>query len=82
LDHEVQEFVLGSEDTTRFLQHLTAMLDHLLPLYAGEGRTRLVVAIGCTGGKHRSVTIANALAAHIEQIGYRTMTQHRDIDKK
>jgi UPF0042 nucleotide-binding protein len=82
LDRTVREFVLGSEDTRRFLANLTTMLDHLLPLYAGEGRTRLVVAIGCTGGKHRSVTIANALAAHIEQIGYRTMTQHRDIDKK
>ena len=82
LDSEVRDYVLGSEDTRQFLSHLTAMLDHLLPLYAGEGRTRLVVAIGCTGGKHRSVTIAGQLAAHIEQSGYRALTQHRDIDKK
>ncbi len=82
LDSEVQAFVLGSTDTRQFLSSLTAMLDHLLPLYAAEGRTRLVVAIGCTGGKHRSVTVANELAAYIEQSGYRATTQHRDIDKK
>jgi UPF0042 nucleotide-binding protein len=82
LDRTVREFVLGSEDTRRFLANLTTMLDHLLPLYAGEGRTRLVVAIGCTGGKHRSVTVAGQLAAHIEALGYRATIQHRDIDKK
>lgn len=82
LDNEVRDFVLGSADTRQFLSRLTAMLDHLLPLYAAEGRTRLVVAIGCTGGKHRSVTVANELAAHIEQSGYRAATHHRDIDKK
>ncbi len=82
LDREVQDYVLDSEDMQTFLAHLTAMLDQLLPLYAGEGRTRLVVAIGCTGGKHRSVTVASQLAAHIEQSGYRAMIQHRDIDKK
>lgn len=82
LDSDVRDFVLDSAHTQKFLSHLKTMLDHLLPLYAGEGRTRLVIAIGCTGGKHRSVTIANALAAHIEQSGYRALTQHRDIDKK
>ncbi len=82
LDREVQDFVLGSSETQTFLTRLTAMLDQLLPLYAAQGRPRLVVAIGCTGGKHRSVTIANKLAAHIEQRGFRSTTQHRDIDKK
>lgn len=82
LDNEVRDFVLGSTDTQAFLSHLRAMLDHLLPLYAAEGRTRLVVAIGCTGGKHRSVTVANTLAAYIAQNGYRATTQHRDIEKK
>lgn len=82
LDSEVRDYVLGSADTREFLSRLTAMLDHLLPLYAAKGRTRLMVAIGCTGGKHRSVTVANELAAHIEQSGYRAATQHRDIDKK
>lgn len=82
LDNEVRDYVLGSADTQEFLTRLRAMLDHLLPLYAAEGRTRVVVAIGCTGGKHRSVTVANALAAYIEQSGFRATTQHRDIDKK
>lgn len=82
LDQEVRDYVLGSSDTREFISRLTAMLDHLLPLYAGEGRTHLVVAVGCTGGKHRSVTIAGELAGHIVQRGYRVTTQHRDIDKK
>ena len=82
LDREVQDFVLGAAEMQAFLTHLTAMLDQLLPLYAGEGRTRLVVAVGCTGGKHRSVTVVGELAAHIKQSGYRAMIQHRDIDKK
>lgn len=82
LDQEVRDYVLGSADTREFLSRLKAMLDHLLPLYAGEGRARLVVAIGCTGGKHRSATIAGELANHIMQCGYRAMIQHRDIDKK
>lgn len=82
LDQEVRDYVLGSTDTQEFLSRLTAMLDHLLPLYAGEGRTRLVIAIGCTGGKHRSVTVAGELANHILQRGYRATTQHRDVDKK
>ncbi len=82
LDNEVRDYVLRSTDTRDFLTRLTAMLDHLLPLYAAEGRTHLVIAIGCTGGKHRSVTVATELAAHIEQSGYRATTRHRDIDKK
>ena len=82
LDNEVRDYVLGSADTQEFLSRLRAMLDHLLPLYAAEGRTRVVVAIGCTGGKHLSVTIANTLAEYIEQNGFRPTAQHRDIDKK
>lgn len=82
LDQEVRDYVLSSADTKEFLSRLTAMLDHLLPLYAGEGRTCLVVAVGCTGGKHRSVTIVGELANHVRQLGYHATTQHRDIDKK
>lgn len=82
LDRPVREFVLASEDTREFLRRLYTMLDHLIPLYTKEGKTQLVIAIGCTGGKHRSVTIAEALAAHIRQQGRRVLINHRDIDKK
>lgn len=81
LDKPVQDFVLGAEDTRIFLRHLYAMLDHLIPLYIQEGKTQLVVAVGCTGGKHRSVTIANALAEHIRSAGHRVLINHRDIEK-
>lgn len=82
MDQEVRDYVLGSADMREFLSRATAMIDHLLPLYAGEGRTRLVVAIGCTGGKHRSVTVARELANHVVRRGYRATTLHRDIEKK
>ncbi len=82
LDRPVRDFVLASEDTQEFLTRLYAMMDHLIPLYVKEGKTQLVVAIGCTGGKHRSVTIAEELTSHIRQQGRRAHINHRDIDKK
>ena len=82
MDAQVQDYVLHFDETKQFLKNLTATLDHLIPLYSAEGRTRLVIAVGCTGGKHRSVTIARELAQHISSIGWKTITQHRDIDKK
>lgn len=80
-DHEVRFFVLQTPETTGFLERLYAMIDYLLPLYRNEGKTQLVIAIGCTGGKHRSVTIAEELAAHIKKSGARVLIAHRDIDK-
>ena len=53
----------------------------LLPLYTGEGKTQLVIAIGCTGGKHRSVAITEALAEHIRATQHRVLVSHRDIEK-
>ncbi len=82
LDRPVREFVLASADTQKFLARLYAMLDHLIPLYIKEGKSQLVLAIGCTGGKHRSVTIAEEVAAHIRLTNHRVLVNHRDIDKK
>ena len=56
-------------------------MDYLLPLYTGEGKTQLVIAIGCTGGKHRSVAITEALAEHIRATQHRVLVSHRDIEK-
>ncbi len=81
LDEPVREFVLAAEDTKEFLRRLYGMLDHLLPLYVKEGKSQLVIAIGCTGGKHRSVAITEALATHIRMQNHRVTVNHRDIDK-
>ncbi|MCL2487616.1 MAG: RNase adapter RapZ [Oscillospiraceae bacterium] len=81
LDTPVREYVLSSPEVREFLEKLTGMADFLLPLYRNEGKSQLIIAIGCTGGKHRSVTIAEELAMHLNQEGARVMVKHRDIQK-
>lgn len=77
----VRDFVFSHEETTTFVNKLYDMVDYLLPLYTREGKAQLIIGIGCTGGKHRSVAITEALAAHIRAGGYNTVTIHRDITK-
>ena len=81
LDQPVKDYVLGQPDTAAFLEHLAGLLDLLLPAYAKEGKSYLTFAVGCTGGRHRSVAIAEALAALIEERGLIPSVQHRDIDR-
>ncbi|MBQ8509057.1 MAG: RNase adapter RapZ [Clostridia bacterium] len=81
LEAPVRDFVFSHKETTDFVDKLYDMVDYLLPLYSREGKAELIIAIGCTGGKHRSVAISEALAGHIRQEGYRTVTIHRDITK-
>ena len=57
------------------------MIEFLIPNYILEGKNQLVISIGCTGGKHRSVTLANALAKHMGQLPYGLKVEHRDIEK-
>ena len=57
------------------------MLSFLLPLYGEEGKTMLVIAVGCTGGHHRSVAVAHELAAYISEAGYQVTENHRDISR-
>jgi len=78
-DAAVRDFVLGAEDTAEFLQKATDLLDFLMPRYVLEGKNKLVLSIGCTGGKHRSVTIANYLTDYLTQAGYFVSVKHRDI---
>lgn len=81
-DKEVREFVMGNEKTGEFLWKLTDMIKFLLPNYVIEGKHQLVIAIGCTGGKHRSVTLVNELYKFLEQEEtYGVSIEHRDIDK-
>ena len=81
LDKEVFDYVIDSDDTRGFVSRSLALLDFAVPLYLKEGKSELVVGIGCTGGKHRSVTVARIFEAHFHALGYRIVIQHRDIDK-
>ena len=81
LNQEVRDYVLGCEETGGFLKNALALLDYSVPLYLREGKSELVVAVGCTGGQHRSVTVAGVFDAHFRELGYRCVLQHRDIKK-
>lgn len=81
LDEQVREYVLDSDDTREFLKRTLNLLDFSVPLYLKEGKSELVVGIGCTGGKHRSVTIARNLDEYFIQKGYKCIIQHRDVAK-
>lgn len=81
LDEYVRDFVLGFQQTRSFLEKLQEMLTFLLPLYAEEGKTVLVIAIGCTGGHHRSVAVAHEVADYIMKEGYPVTENHRDISR-
>ena len=81
-DPEVRDYVMGNEKAGEFLDKLTDLLEFLIPNYIIEGKTQLVIGIGCTGGKHRSVTLANALFARLSQAeSYGIRIEHRDIGK-
>lgn len=81
-DAPVRDFVLQSEVTTSFLKKLSDMLEFLIPNYVAEGKNNLVISIGCTGGRHRSVTIANAIYDLLKKNkGYVVNLEHRDADR-
>ncbi|AEM74634.1 RNase adapter RapZ [Caldicellulosiruptor acetigenus] len=80
-DPEVKEYVLRWDVTKEFLQKLFDLILFLIPNYTEEGKGQLVIAIGCTGGKHRSVTVAEELKKTIENQGYKVSIFHRDIEK-
>ena len=81
-DPEIQQFVMNSPEAGEFLDKLEDMVRFLIPNYIKEGKNRLVIAIGCTGGKHRSVTLTNALYERLKKNQkYGLRVEHRDIDK-
>jgi UPF0042 nucleotide-binding protein len=75
---EVQDYVMQSDISNEFLNRLINLLEFLLPNYIQEGKSNLIISIGCTGGKHRSVTIANKLADYFGNENYRVTISHRD----
>lgn len=80
-DAEVQHYVLQWDETKKFMNQLKDMVSFLLPYYVKEGKNQLVISIGCTGGKHRSVTVANELYHFLRSRQNSVMIQHRDIEK-
>jgi len=81
LDEGVREFVMDSEQTKGFVQRLLSLIDYMVPLYISEGKNELVIAIGCTGGKHRSVVLTEFLYNYLVKSGCRASISHRDVTK-
>ena len=79
LDAPVSDYVFGFEQSEKLFSHLKDLIGFSLPLYAEEGKTNLVIAVGCTGGHHRSVAMAHRLAGFCAEQGYQVMEAHRDI---
>ncbi len=81
LDGEVYNYVMDSPVSQEFAQKISAMMDFLIPHYQAEGKSQLVIAVGCTGGKHRSVTFARYLYDHLKSRGNNVVIAHRDLQK-
>lgn len=81
LDPLVRDYVLGQSMTNGFLENFGALLETVMPAYATEGKVYLTIALGCTGGRHRSVAIAERLSATLNELGFPPTVTHRDIDR-
>ncbi len=79
LEAPVREYVMAQDDTRLFIQKLTDLFDFLVPAYEHEGKSYLTVAVGCTGGKHRSVVLAEELSKYFAEKGLEPRTMHRDV---
>jgi UPF0042 nucleotide-binding protein len=80
-NQKIQEYVMGWEESQTFLRKILDMMEFLIPLYEKEGKSNLNVALGCTGGKHRSVVMAARLARHFAGENYLVNVAHRDIHR-
>jgi len=80
-DAKVRRFILSYPQTGQFLKRIEGLLAYLIPHYISEGKSYLTISFGCTGGKHRSVMLAEALQKTLKKLGYSTKVNHRDIDK-
>ncbi|MFM2413290.1 MAG: hypothetical protein RJB05_466 [Armatimonadota bacterium] len=81
LDEDVQHYIDRDERTSVLLQKLSDLVEWTIPHYSNEGKAYLTIAIGCTGGRHRSVYIAERLGAYLRDAGVRTIIDHRDVNK-
>ena len=81
LDQDVVDFVMQHEEAKELLARLKSLLAYSLPLYVKEGKSQLTIAIGCTGGKHRSITFARKIGEFCQELGYCPSIQHRDVNR-
>ena len=81
-DKEVQDYVMSFPKAVTFMDKLNDMMEFMIPLYIEEGKVSLTIAIGCTGAKHRSVTMANKLAEHLQELHYNAKVSNRDIGRE
>lgn len=79
-DKEIQDYVINFPVTKTFMRRFADLIKFLLPHYEKEGKSNIVIAIGCTGGRHRSVTLANKLFETLEQLEYKVNKRHRDLE--
>lgn len=77
----IEKFVMQDPNSSLFLEKLYDLLDWSVPRYVSEGKSYLTIAIGCTGGRHRSVVVSEKLGEHLTRHGYRVLVQHRDVSK-
>ncbi len=80
-DRRIVQFLNASPEVKETLRRFTDLIDYLLPLYKREGKSYVNIGIGCTGGRHRSVMVANALARHLRRAGFEATATHRDVGK-
>ena len=81
LEPEVNDYVMKNEDTCAFIDRLMALLEFTLPLYEREGKSSLTLALGCTGGRHRSVALVEELRKRLGDHKFRINVKHRDINR-
>jgi UPF0042 nucleotide-binding protein len=81
LDDKVRDYVLGLPEAQAFLEHVDGLLTPILPSFVREGKTYLTIAMGCTGGRHRSVALAVALSERLNSEGHPVAVFHRDVDR-
>ena len=82
LDEEVVEFLHGLPDYETYMDHVKGLLSFVMPRFVSEGKSYLSLAVGCTGGRHRSVAVAEELAGFLSKSGYRSSVRHRDLDRE
>ena len=81
LDQEVVDYVMNAPESQELLRRYESFLEYALPLYVKEGKSQLMIAVGCTGGKHRSITFARKIGEFCQKLGYTPSVQHRDAKR-
>lgn len=82
LDKQVSEYVMQFEASKEYAKRMLDLVEYSVPLYRDEGKSQLIIAVGCTGGKHRSVTMAELIYKRLSELGYNVSVNHRDIEKR